>query len=237
MIIMYNNVVIFMKNYNVERIIDSINNRGYSNFINQVLLKDVKGKLRKNEYKIYNLYEDCNKVILYKKDIPLIKLFKIDCKVELRHQDIMGTIYSLGTNDDMFGDIIKIDNSYYLLILPSMEEYFKYNLVEVKHQKINLIEEDLSILNRFKQEYDILEYNVSSLRIDNIVSSITKCSRNKVLEYFNNEDVLLNYEVVKNTRELNINDVFSIRRYGKYKYNGIKKYTKKGFIVEILMYR
>ena len=226
-----------MKNYNVEKIIDNLNNRGYSNFINQVLLKEVKGKLRKNEYKIYNLYEDSNKVILYKKDIPLIKLFKIDCKVNLRHQDIMGTIYSLGTNDDMFGDIIKIDNDFYLFLLPSMEEYFKYNLVEVKHQKVDLISVDLDILDSFKQEYDYLEYNVSSLRIDNIVSSITKCSRNKVLEYFSNEDVLLNYEVVKNTRELNIGDIFSIRRYGKYKYNGIKKYTKKGFIIEILMYK
>ena len=106
-----------------------------------------------------------------------------------------------------------------------------------KMDLIDILNEAETIYKSQDDKYDILEYNVSSLRIDNIVSSITKCSRNKVLEYFNNEDVLLNYEVVKNTRELNINDVFSIRRYGKYKYNGIKKYTKKGFIVEILMYR
>lgn len=226
-----------MKNYNVEKIIDSLNNRRYSNFINQLLLKEVKGKLRKNEYKIYNLYENSNKVILYKKEIPLIKLFKIECKTTLRHQDIMGTIYSLGTNDDMFGDIIKIDNDYYLFLLPNMEEYFKYNLTEIKHQKVELKEVELNILDRFKQEYNILEYNVSSLRIDNIVSSITNSSRNKVLEYFTNEDVLLNYEVVKNTRELHEGDIFSIRRYGKYKYKGIKKPTKKGYIIEILQYR
>ena len=57
--------------YNIEKIIDSLNNRGFTNFITQKELINIKGKLNKNEYKIYNLYDECSKVILYKKNIHL----------------------------------------------------------------------------------------------------------------------------------------------------------------------
>ena len=53
--------------YNIEKIIDSLYNKGYTNFIVPNDLKLIKGKLNKNEYKIYEPYKDCTKVILYKK--------------------------------------------------------------------------------------------------------------------------------------------------------------------------
>ena len=89
------------------------------------------------------------------------------------------------------------------------------------------------------QEYTRKEYIVSSLRIDNVISTIINESRKNVLEKFKNKEIILNYnDELKPTRVLQINDIFSIRKYGKYKYNGIIKNTKKGgFIIEILMYK
>ena len=101
-------------NYNIEKIIDSLYNKGYTNFLNPKDLSLVKGKLSKNEYKVYELYPESNKVILYKKEIPDIKLYKISSKVSLRHQDILGTIFSLGIKEDTFGDIIKYEDSFYI---------------------------------------------------------------------------------------------------------------------------
>lgn len=72
-------------NYNIEKIIDSLNNKGYTDFLTIKELIEIKSKLRKNEYQIYNLYEESSKVILYKKIKPEIKLYKIHSKVELRH--------------------------------------------------------------------------------------------------------------------------------------------------------
>ena len=94
-------------NYNIEKIIDSLYNKGYTNFLTGKDLIQVKSKLSKNEYKIYEPFEECSKVILYKKTIPDIKIYKIVSKVELRHQDILGTIFSLGLKEDTFGDITK----------------------------------------------------------------------------------------------------------------------------------
>ena len=214
-------------NYNIEKIIDSLYNKGYTNFLTGKDLMLVKGKLPKREYKIYEPYEDCSKVILYKKNIPDIKLYKIVSKVELRHQDILGTIFSLGLKEDTFGDITKYQESFYIFLLPHLVDYFKYNLTEIKNNKIELIEEDISVSNNFKQEYIIKEYIVSSLRIDNVISTIT------------NKEILLNYEEdIKPTRTLRENDIFSIRKYGKYKFSKIIKTTKKGgLIIEVLIYK
>ena len=225
--------------YNIEKIIDSLYNKGYTNFIVPTDLKLIKGKLNKNEYKIYEPYKDCTKVILYKKNIPEIKLFRIDSKVELRHQDILGTIFSLGLKEDTFGDIVKYQDSFYIFLLPHLVDYFKYNLTDIKNNKIDLIEEDILLTENFKQEYIIKQYIVTSLRIDNVISTITNNSRNQILEKFNNKEILLNYEEdIKPTRTLKENDIFSIRRYGKYKFTKVLKTTKKGgFIIEVLIYK
>ena len=226
-------------NYNIEKIIDSLYNRGYTNFLNIKELSLVKGKLSKNEYKLYELYPESNKVILYKRDIPDIKLYKIVSKVSLRHQDILGTIFSLGLKEDTFGDIINYEDSFYIFLLPHLEDYFKYNLVEIRNNKVELIPVELSVSNYFKQEYINREYIVTSLRIDNVVSAITNESRNQVLTKFKDKAIVLNNEdSIKPTRVLRDNDKFSIRKYGKFKFNKILKTTKKGgFIIEISVYK
>ena len=123
--------------------------------------------------------------------------------------------------------------------MPHLEDYFKYNLVEIRNNKVELIEVDIDISNNFKQEYETKEYIVTSLRIDNVVSTITNESRNQVLDKFKNKEIVLNNdEDIKPTRVLRDLDTFSIRKYGKFKFNKILKTTKKGgFIIEILMYK
>ena len=121
-----------INNYNVEKIIDELNNKGRSKFINNLELMEIKGKLHKNEYKIYSPLEESSKLILYKDELPNIILLKINSKVKLRHQDIMGTIYSLGVKEDTFGDIFKIDDTFYFFCLEELKDYFKYNLNSIK---------------------------------------------------------------------------------------------------------
>ena len=55
---------------------------------------------------------------------------------------------------------------------------------------------------------------------------------------FKNKDIMLNYNVVtKCTYMLKENDIFSIRKFGKYKYVGIINNTKKGnYIIKYLKY-
>lgn len=225
--------------YNDEKIIDNLYHHGHTNFLTLKELASVKGKLNKNEYNVYYPYPDASKVILYKKEEPKLTLLKIKGNTNIRHQDIMGTIFKEGLKEDSFGDIVKYNNDFYLFVLPHLKDDLIYNIKTIRNENVLLEEVNIDIKENFKQEYIRKEYIVSSLRIDNIISSITNESRNSVLDKFKDKDIILNYEeTIKPTRVLHEGDIFSIRRYGKYRFNQILKSTKKGgFIIEILMYK
>jgi RNA-binding protein YlmH len=224
-----------INNYNVEKIIDELNNKGHSKFINNLELMEIKGKLHKNEYKIYSPLEESSKLILYKDELPNIILLKINSKVKLRHQDIMGTIYSLGVKEDTFGDIFKIDDTFYFFCLEELKDYFKYNLTSIKNNSVVLEEVDLSIKDLYTPEFEEIKLIVSSLRIDNVISTLINRSRGNIEDLINNKDINLNYSTeFKMTRLLSPGDIFSVRRYGKYKFKEIVTETKKNKLVIII---
>ena len=188
---------------------------------------------------LYEIYEDCNKVILYKKDLPELILFQIDSKVHLRHQDVLGSLYALGIDDDLFSDVIHYQGIFYFYAIKSISEFIKYNLTMIGNNPVTLLESNLNIKEVFKQEYLEKTINVSSLRLDNVVSTLSNVSRSDVLDKFKDHEVTLNYESnIKGTRTLKEGDIFSIKRIGKFKFASIINTTKKGsYIIKLLMYK
>ena len=65
------------------------------------------------------------KVIIYQKSVPEVLLYQIKVKTKIRHQDILGTMYSLSIAPELFGDILIIDGNYYIYILPIVRNYFE----------------------------------------------------------------------------------------------------------------
>ena len=126
----------------------------------------------------------------------------------------------------------------YVYIENNLSTYIKDNLNIIGNKKVVLEEVSLDVLKDYERKYEENEIIVSSIRIDSIVSSIIKSSRSKALEKIKNKEVIVNYEVMsKNSYLLKENDIFSIRRYGKYKFVGIVKSTKKdNYIVKYLKY-
>ena len=201
-------------------------------------LKIVTGKLKKNEYNIYYPYKDSEKVMLYTGKVPKVKLFKIYTVENIRHQDILGSLFSLNIDSSYFGDIVLYNGYYYVFVSKDLALYIKDNLKMVGNKKVSLEEVDLSVLVNYERKYEEKEIIVSSLRIDNIISGIINTSRKVALDKIKNKEVIVNYDVMnKNSYILKENDIFSIRRYGKYKFVGIVKSTKKNnFIVRYLKY-
>ena len=224
-------------NYNIEHILESFYQKGYTNFLNPSYYMSIINKLPKNT-NIYRPYKDATKVIIYKKDIPNIIIVRITFSNSIRHQAVLKELFNLGLKEDVFGDIIIEDNIAYIYLLDNMYEYIKYNF-EVYNNKIIDIEElDKDYLINYENKYEEIELQVSSLRIDNIISTITNDSRKTILDRFKNKDIVLNYNIVtKYTTIIHEGDIFSIRKYGKYKYLGIIKETKKGgYIIKIIKY-
>ena len=217
--------------YTVEKIVEKVLYSNSTNFVEIKYLNRVKKELKNVKYNIYEPFNGATKIILYNK-MPNIKIYEIVSSNDLRHQDILGTLYSLNISDEMFGDVVIWNNRYFIIILSSIDNYIKSNLTSIKNSKVDLIEKDPYYLKNYKQEYEEFNIIVPSVRVDVIVSKIINSSRSNALEKIKNGDIYLNYELLtKPTYMLKENDIFSIRKYGKYKFNGIINETKKGNII------
>ena len=220
--------------YNLEHIIEDLKVNNYTKFINPLEFKQIKNKININKYNVYKPFEDCSKVIIYK-TLPDITLLRLTSVEEIRHQEIMKCMFELGIKEDMYGDIVIKDNNAYIYMLPSIKDYILYNFKDY-NRKIQDIEEiDIESLNDYEINYEEKEIIVSSLRIDNVISTLLGFSRKEITDKFKDKEVILNYEVItKYTTNLKEGDIFSVRRFGKFKFESIKKETKKGGLVIVI---
>lgn len=108
----------------------------------------------------------------------------------------------------------------------------------VKNSHIELELLDINDLKDYERSYEKIELIVSSNRIDTIISNISHTNRNNISDMIKKKEIILNYDFLKDpSYKLKENDTFSIKRIGKFKYNGILKNTKSNhLIIEILKY-
>ena len=224
--------------YKINNAVEKIKTGKNTQFLDGRELKIVTGKLKKNEYNVYYPYKDSEKVMLYTGKIPKVKLFKIYTVENIRHQDILGSLFALNIDSSYFGDIVLFNDYYYVFVSEDLALYIKDNLKMVGNKKVSLEEVNLSVLDNYERKYEEKEMIISSLRVDNVISGIINTSRKIALDKIKNKEVIVNYDVMnKNSYILKENDIFSIRRYGKYKFVGIVKSTKKNnYIVKYLKY-
>lgn len=224
--------------YNIEKNVNKIYRGENTNFLDPNTYKNVVSKLKNINYNAYYPYNDCDKVIIYTNEVPKIRVLEIISYDKLTHREILGSLFGLNISGDLFGDIIIYNNHYYIMVIESIYNLIMSELNMIGNHKIKLKEVPLNIIENYTKKYEEIELIVSSLRIDNVISNIIGTSRESIKRKFLDDEIILNYEIChKLNYELKENDIFSIRRYGKYKYNGIIKTTKKNnLIIKILKY-
>lgn len=224
--------------YNIKKNIDRLKRNEATFFLEPSDMKEVKKYFKQKEISIFKPFKEAEKVILYKERLPKVVLFKIITKEQFRHQDILGSIFSLNIDKEMFGDIVIDDNNYYFYLLESMKDYFLTNFKKVKNSYIELEEVNINSLKDYKRKYQELEIIVKTERIDAVIANITNIPRSKVKEKFQNKEIIVNYEILTDSSYLlKEEDIFSIRKYGKFKYIGKVKQTKKNnYIIKIYKY-
>lgn len=224
--------------YLVEKTINKLNSDGYSFFLNPKDLHDVTSRLKKNSYNIYKPYPDSEKNIIYQKKEPQIILFEIITNSPLRHQDILGTLYSLQIDDSLFGDIVITNNYYYFYTFSYMQSFFEMELVKIRNTNVSLVTHDINFLKDYQPVFEEIQIITSSLRIDSVIAKIIHTNRDQIKELIKDKKIIYNYDLLTNpSKIIHKNDTFSIRKYGKYKFEEIKATTKKNnLILKILKY-
>ena len=226
--------------YEIEKNVEKILRGSSTGFLNGSVRRAVQSKLKKKDYKVFKPFDDAEKVILYSYECPNVCLFRIKCYKddELKHSSIMGSLFGLNITNEKFGDIVKWHNEFYVYLLDDISSYVIDNLKGVGNVSIELEEVPLELLENFKREYEEVELIVSSLRIDTVISRLIGCNRDSVGDKFKNNEIFLNDEVPRKASEvLEVGDIFSIRKFGKYRFKEIIGKTKKdNFIIKIDKY-
>lgn len=147
----------------------------------------------------------------------------------LTHRDFLGALMSLGIKRNLIGDI-KVGQGDAIIFVSStaaaliLDEVRKIGNVGVKAAEG--ICADLS-----PQEFEILPLTIPSLRIDAVVSAVCGISRKRASSLISSGSVVLNGVQIDNTSKIiDIDEIFSIKGFGKYILSEIGSLTKKGNI-------
>lgn len=225
------------KMYFVEKTINKLYNNGYTFFLNPKELKEITNHLKKNSYEIYKPYEYSEKNIVYIKE-PEIILLEIKTNALLKHQDILGSLFSLKIDDGLFGDIIITNNKYYFYTFKQMKSFFETEFVKIGRNNIKLEEKNLDFFADYTPTYEEMKVITSSLRIDSVIAKVIHTNRDRIKELIKDKMITYNYEILSDGNKLlKPGDTFSVRKCGKYKFDSIVKNTKKNnLILSILKY-
>lgn len=177
---------------------------------------------------IFELFPDCEKVILYLDYMPDIICYQIICSETITHREVLGSLFSHQIAPHTFGDIIIMDGIAYFVILKELKEYFEQFFRSVGNKKVKLQEVDPSKFSDYRYSYEEITVIVPSMRLDNILSKLCRTSRKIVQEKLSCDEVRINGLVItKPSYILNEQDTISIRRVGKFRFQGFVQETKK----------
>ncbi|MFV0519079.1 MAG: YlmH/Sll1252 family protein [Lachnospirales bacterium] len=148
----------------------------------------------------------------------------------LKHKDVLGSLLGLGIKRNKIGDILFFESKCYIVVLKDIEEFVLDNLTQIGRQKIKVVScQNIEEFNT--KELESVRISLSSLRLDNFIAGVTNLSRNKVKELIEKERVFLNHNICLNhSKEISINDIVTIRGYGRFYYKENFGVSKKGKI-------
>lgn len=148
------------------------------------------------------------------------------------HKNYLGGIMKLGISREKIGDILVYDKGADILVMPEMLKFLITNIPSLTRFRKSKIEQiELENLRKIEINMQTIKITVASMRLDNIVSELAKCSRGKSNELLAQERVLLNHEIIqKSSKEVKQNDTITIRGKGRFIIKNIVGNSRRGRI-------
>lgn len=167
-----------------------------------------------------------------------IKVVKVEPLAEkfadkLNHRDFLGSIMNLGIERNILGDIlVKDDIRAYIYCNESIADFIADNLTKIKHTNVKtsiLDVDDDDLAQELKPTLVDIDCCVAAARFDAVVAAVTKVSRNEAHNLFRSGKVTRNGMICENnSAQLKEGDIFAVRGYGKFIYEGAGSTTRKG---------
>lgn len=150
---------------------------------------------------------------------------------KIKHKDVMGAVLATGIKFDVLGDIFVDENEFYVEIAKNMEQYIQTNMPLIGKAKINYIKYNQVIkkIENTKKEF----HHLSSLRIDNLVSSIFNLSRNDSKDLILSGDVYYDFCKVTDFSMIcdDVDKILSVKGHGRVKIVDIKGHDSERYLI------
>lgn len=160
--------------------------------------------------------------------------FPIKCLVfryrkdnKLSHRDFLGSFMGCRVNRNMIGDIIVNDGYTAAFIYETVSGALCSEISKIGSVGVKITEEEHPQIY-VNEKFTEICGTVSSMRVDSVVSTAVKLSREKAVQLIRGGNVSVNYAVVSSASdEMKVGDVFSVRGHGKFIVDEIIGKTKK----------
>ena len=219
----------------------------YTDFINpseKAVIERIIKEEKIENYLFYGVIDDADRNVLIfypekfnmemveKNFSNIFDVIRIELPNELKyeHREFLSGIMKLGIRREKFGDIIVTESGADIVSLKEVTHYLVNGLKDLTRFKKSKIYIE-KIENIHKKEIEFIQFTiiVSSIRLDNFVAELARCSRTKAKELIEQGNVLLNHIIeMKDARKLNINDIITIRSKGKFIFDSIEGETRNG---------
>ncbi len=154
---------------------------------------------------------------------------KKDSFSTISHRDYLGALMGLGIKRETTGDILTNDNGADLIVLKSVATYIMSELKSVGRATVSAEETDFSDVVISSENIREETVNVSSMRLDNIISACFRLSRSDSASAILSGSVFVNsLQILKCDKKVNIGDKIVFRTKGKIVLKEISGVSKKG---------
>ena len=150
-------------------------------------------------------------------------------KITLSHRDYLGALMGLGIRREKIGDILVTSTGAQILVMKELAGYLRDSLTSVGRASVitGLVGIDAIDTSLIKTED--LSLNVSSPRLDNVVSAVFSVSRKDACEAISRGLVFTSgYENLKPDYQMKPGEKLVLRGKGKAVYNGVTGQSRKG---------
>jgi RNA-binding protein YlmH len=148
--------------------------------------------------------------------------------IHLTHPQVLGSLMSIGLKRDKFGDILLADERVQFFCAEEISDYVKLEVQSIGKASVELIQQPLSETILQKEQWIEMMITASSIRIDTIISSIYKISRQKSQVLIHSGLVKVNWTVIESTSfECGEGDTISVRGFGRSKIFSFDGKSKK----------
>ena len=160
-----------------------------------------------------------------------VAIIKIESIKKLSHRNVLGSVLGLGLVRDVIGDIIVDETNAYVFVNSEIKDYIINNLKMVGREKVKLSNCSFDEIDNAKEEFEMQNFTLASLRIDSAISECYGLSRTISSKLIESEKVKLNYRMISNpSKAIKQGDLISVRGYGRFVINEVIGETRKGRI-------